>query len=457
MTFITILVISLKSLFMVLVLQLMKYITFYQYLFQPVDTSNSDELWRLEFPPPPSDRSPRISSVTPQFITTIPERLGEDSSLPESEEDEQVSDKISNESSQPKVTSKDWEVQMLVQQFEKNVRQQRRRHSSADALTWDKVLHLRDVALVGHQGPESGRRHHRRKYSLVEEGTLHDWTGSSLVQSSSHTSLMEARGGQRTILSKSPRRRSYGQQKQFEPPTARKNSMPILPHCSSIGMSRWLSMDDAKSEGCRSQDSSLHTTLSSGYSQETVIGVESRFSSVDDVRRDRSTGLGMRSPSSPNVVTDRDCSTAFEYATTAGLHLPEWPSSPCLPTISEDEQSHTIVSLPTTSTGRSASLSTLPLGNHHNESSHNAQSFQNVRTLTGTSFRRRASADFGSRDQARSSSIPDNLCLVNNVRASIITTSSRGTSNNNIVDSPLLSPESSVVISIPEYEPLLRP
>lgn len=400
-----------------------------------------------------------MSSTLPQIISTIPERLVEESSLPESEEEDQVADKLLSESSEQKVTATDWEVQMLVQQFEKNVRQ-RRRHSSGEALTWDKVLHLRNVALIGDQGPESGRsnyRHHRRKYSLVEEGTLHQWAGSSMVQSSSHTSLTEAKGSQRT-MTKSPRRKSYGQPKHFEPPSTRKNSMPILPHCSSIGMSRWLSMDDAKSEGCRSQDSSLHTTLSSAYSQETVIGVESRFASIDDVRRESATGLGMRSPSSPNVVTDRDCTTSFEYATTSGSNLPEWPSSPCLPTISEDEQSHSTFAPSSTSTGRSASLSTLPLGNKPSESSHNAHSLQNVKTFTGTTCRRRSSVDSGSRDQARSSSTPDNLCLVNNIRASNTTTIfSRGTTNNNIIDSPPQSPEPSVVILIPEHEPLLSP
>lgn len=350
---------------------------------------------------------------------------------------------------------------MLVQQFEKNVRQQRRRHSSGEALTWDKVLHLRNVALIGDQGPESGRsnnsRHNRRKYSLVEEGTLRQWAASSMVQSSSHTSLVEAKGSHRTA-GKGPRRRSYGQQKHVEPPSARKNSMPILPHCSSIGMSRWLSMDDAKSEGCRSQDSSLHTTLSSAYSQETVIGVESRFSSVDDLRGERTTGLGMRSPSSPNVVTDRDCTTAFEYSTASGSLLPEWPSSPCLPTISEDEQSSQAAVPASSTTGRSASLSTLPSCSQPSESSsYSAQSLQNVRTFAGSSCRRRASADFGSRDQARSSSTPDNLCLGNNVRASNTVIPSRGISNNNVIDTPPLSPQSSVVISIPEYEPLLSP
>lgn len=213
-------------------------------------------------------------------------------------------------------------------------------------------------------------------------------------------------------------------------------------------------MDDAKSEGCRSQDSSLQTTMSSAYSQETVIGVESRFSSVDDVRRERTTGLGIRSPSSPNFVTDRDCTTSFEYATASGSHLPEWPSSPCLPTISEDEQCYVVTSTPASSTGRSASLSTLlPIGSPPSESSYSAQSLQNVRTTC----RRRASADFGSRDQARSTSTPDNLCLGNNVRVSSTSIASRGTSNNNIRDTSQLSPQSNVVISIPDYEPLLSP
>lgn len=345
---------------------------------------------------------------------------------------------------------------MLVQQFERNVRQQNRRHSSGEALTWDKVFHLRNVALVEDQGPESSHssnRHHRRKYSLVEEGSLRQWAASSIVQSSSHMSLMEAKGGHKTLM-KSPRRRSYGHQRFTEPPSARKNSLPILPQCSSIGMSRWLSMDDAKSEGCRSQDSSLHTTLSSAYSQETVIGVESRFSSVDDVRREKTTGLGIRSPSSPNFVTDRDCTTSFDY----GSHLLEWPSSPCLPTISEDEQSHVISIAPNTSTGRSASLSTLTSGNQPSVPSNRAQSQEITRTSAGSSYRRRASADFSSRDRARSSSTPDNLCLAN-IRFSNIANADRGVSNNNNNndDEQPVSPQPSVAISIPDYEPLLSP
>ncbi|XP_035221842.1 uncharacterized protein LOC118194750, partial [Stegodyphus dumicola] len=455
---------------------------------QIIDISKPEEMWRLEFPAPPSQLpiSLRVSPQEPVF-ETIPERLNEDLPLA-SEEEEENEDKI-DENFPDETLGKscsagnDWEVRMLVQQFEQNVRQQSRRHSSGEVLTWDRVLNLRKIASRAEKkSPEKVRSRTGRKYSLIEEGSLRQWaasgSSSGMAQSTSFTSLMgpDSRHGSSTTASgrtvpKSARRKSCGQHKRQEPPSGRKNSLPILPHCSSIGMSRWLSMDDAKSEGCRSHDSSLHTSMSSEYSQETVIGVDSRFSSVDDVRPSEGATLGTRSPSSPNVVTDREPQTSFAFS--AASALPEWPSSPCLPTIREDEQSIGAVVVPSASSPcRSLSHDCLPqmslstlVGQYHRSGAslkRQTESFHEPRTFSAMPYQRASASDskvsdLRSRTQSGTNVSLDSK-LFSNGKPTTSSSGSRTTlSSLELVRNNQSLSQSSVVIAIPEYEPLLSP
>ncbi|KAG8177906.1 hypothetical protein JTE90_020186 [Oedothorax gibbosus] len=357
--------------------------------------------WRLEFPPPPPEleEPPWCSGLKPIF-TTVPESLVEDVNPGQEEELNQPEDNSEQED------ANDWELKMLVEQFEENVhinthRNRGRRHSSGEALSWDAVLRSRNASGVRakkHSALSASAAHlggigTRRKYSLVETGSV--WRKSeatSISHSNSYSSLANLAGRPSHSMAENNcfRRTSVSQISSRNPflpnpdlPTARKSSLPTLPQQQSsrlMSMAQWMSMEQVKDNN-KDHEYSHQASMSSGCSQETVIEMDTKFSSVDNVNRynsDAST-LGTRSPSSPNVASDRDAHMSLDFS--GAPHLSDWPSSPCLPTIREDDQCANTPSM--SSPGRSVSHDCLPQAatlqqNHHSTDVHspgNSDSF----------------------------------------------------------------------------------
>ncbi|GIY92093.1 uncharacterized protein CEXT_70321 [Caerostris extrusa] len=267
------------------------------------DVSDQTELWRLEFPPPPPDmeEAPWVGVAKPIY-PVVAEGLIEVVHPPEEEKREHAADAT----------------------------------RSGEALTWDKVLHMRNSVRTKNSASESGDTRSGRKYSLIEEsstrsiGAMHQWAAvgvpSNVPQSTSYTSLMNPENRQDMLISETRGKvdpmnisqKNFGVLSIQAPPRGRKSSLPILPSPSTVCKARWLSMEDVKNN---KQEYNHQSSISSSCSQETVVEMEIKPSFVETTSR-----------------------------------LSDWPSSPCLPTIREDDQISCPLNTPLKSSpGRSVS------------------------------------------------------------------------------------------------------
>lgn len=344
----------------------------------PVTDSPEWKLW-AEFPPPPLElKEPTWSTPSNPIFTTVPESLVEDV-IPRPEEEI-----LQPEENPEKIDVNDWELKLLVKQFDESILMQNhsnkgRRHSSGEALSWDNVLHLRNTSVKAKKQSSSaaflGGTATRRKFSLVEEGSL--WRtktpeATSISESNSYSSLANIGGRPPHSIVENTSGNCYRRKSvshistnpflQEPPPTGRKSSLPTLPQQQFgqhglINMARWMSMDQVKDK--RNHEYSQQNSMSSTCSQETVIEMDTKFSSVDNVNHySDASMMGVRSPSSPNVATDRDLHMSLDFS--SANRLSDWPSSPCLPTIREDDQNGGANTPSKSSPGRSVSHDCLP-------------------------------------------------------------------------------------------------
>ncbi|GIY78879.1 cyclic nucleotide-gated cation channel alpha-3 [Caerostris darwini] len=450
---------------------------------QDPDVSDQTELWRLEFPPPPPDmeEAPWVGVAKPIY-PVVAEGLIEVVHPPE--EESKLPDKDSTQKG-----ANDWEVQMLVQQFEENVILQKgarsRRHSSGEALTWDKVLHMRNSVRTKNSASESGDTRSGRKYSLIEEsstrsiGAMHQWAAvgvpSNVPQSTSYTSLMNPENRQDMLISETRdnfdpmniSQKNFGVLSIQAPPRGRKSSLPILPAPSTVCKARWLSMEDVKNN---KQEYNHQSSISSSCSQETVVEMEIKPSFVESIHSQDKLKLSTRSPSSPNVAADRDSNMSLDFSATS--RLSDWPSSPCLPTIREDDQISCPLNTPLKSSpGRSVSHDclpkrvSLPTGKQNYRTVSCPQgnpdsfhSFETVRDTTSQEVVKRDSVvlnlDLRShhyQEVAQENQYYSNIRATNNSSRPALSSTAPLKDNRRSIS------QNSVVIAIPECEPVLSP
>ncbi|CAL1278582.1 unnamed protein product [Larinioides sclopetarius] len=445
---------------------------------QDPTVEEQEEMWRLEFPPPPPDmeEAPWMG-VSKPIYPVVSESLIDTVNPPE--EDLPQLNKDAEKS------ANDWEVQMLVQQFEENVLLQRgassRRHSSGEALTWDKALHMRNTIRTKNQTSDIGDRRSGRKYSLIEEsssrtiGAVSQWAEAgispSLPHSTSYTSLINLENRQGTLITeKSDKTDSvtFSQKNvalitQF-PPKVRKGSLPIISAASTICKTRCMSLEDVKNNETR--ECNHQTSISSSCSQETVVEMETKSPAVVDAHNYDKLKLSTRSPSSPNVSTDKEPHMSIDFS-----RLSDWPSSPCLPTIREDDQMSGSANTPLKSSpGRSVShdclpkKGSLPIGKQSYKTTSrppcNPDSFHSLETICN------ASGQAGKRDSVVLSldprshhyqeMAPDNQ-YYSNIRAANISSRQTLGSGMPVKDNSRSISQSNVVVSIPECDPVLSP
>ncbi|KAF8794801.1 Cyclic nucleotide-gated cation channel like protein [Argiope bruennichi] len=445
---------------------------------QDPTAEEQEELWRLEFPPPPPDmeEAPWLNVSKPIF-PVVAESLID--TVNPSEEDLQEINKDTQKN------TNDWEVQMLVQQFEENVLLQSgsnsRRHSSGEALTWDKVLRMRNTVQTKNQTSELGDPRSGRKYSLIEEsssktiGAVREWAAagmsSNVPHSSSYTSLINPENRQGTIMTEkndktdyvAPPEKNVGLFHQI-PPKTRKGSLPTIPTASTICKARCVSMEDVKTH--KSRECHHEASVSSSCSQETVVEMEIKSSTSEDIHNYDKIKLGTRSPSSPNVATDKESHVALDFS-----RLSDWPSSPCLPTIREDDQTSGTANTPLkTSPGRSVShdclpkKGSLPIGKHSYRATSrpqgNPDSFHSLETICDTSGqtmqRDCVVLNLDSRSHHYQEVTPDNQ-YYSHVRAANVPSRPPLSSGMPLKDNSRSISQGSVVIAIPECDPVLSP
>ncbi|GFQ68446.1 cyclic nucleotide-gated cation channel alpha-3 [Trichonephila clavata] len=449
---------------------------------QDPEESETSELWRLEFPPPPPDMNEMPwAGVSKPIYPTVPVDLIEEV-IPTEEE------RIQSEKNLTTKTTNDWEVKMLIQQFEEKVVLQRetssRRHSSGEALTWDKVLQLRKTEKTTNERSEINDNRTGRKYSLVEEGSstsigaIRKWVttsvSSSVTQSTSYTSLTNLEDHEDSIASKmrynieSSPQGNFGSQGNHGLPSRRKSSLPILPMPSSASTTRWLSMEDVKNND--NHEYNHQNSISSSCSQETVVEMDIKSSSAEDVHCHEKVKLSTRSPSSPNVATDRELNASLDFS--AASHLSDWPSSPCLPTIREDEQcSGPISTHLKSSSGRSISndslpkRASLPIGKQgcRTISSYqgNPEPFHSLETVHDTTDQELENKDtilnLGLQNHYYQEATLDNQYRSNVREVNNSTSRPNLSSTSPLKDNTRSISQNNVVITIPECESILSP
>ncbi|GBN93347.1 hypothetical protein AVEN_38432-1 [Araneus ventricosus] len=382
-------------------------------------------------------------------------------------------------------SANDWEVQMLVQQFEENVLLQRgassRRHSSGEALTWDKVLRMRNTVRTKNQTSDIGDPRSGRKYSLIEEGSsrtigaVSQWGEAGISpgvpHSTSYTSLINLENRQGTLIAeKSDKADSLAfPHKNVAlftqvPPKGRKSSLPIISTASTICKARCMSMEDVKNNKIR--ECNHQSSISSSCSQETVVEMETKSSTAEDVHNYDKIKLSTRSPSSPNVATDKESHMSLDFS-----RLSDWPSSPCLPTIREDDQTSGSANTPLKSSpGRSVShdclpkKGSLPIGKQSYKTTSrppcNPDSFHSLETICNTSgqavMRDSVVLNLDPRSHHYQEMTPDNQ-YYSNIRAANISSRPTLSSGMPLKDNSRSISQSSVVIAIPECDPVLSP
>ncbi|GFU12450.1 cyclic nucleotide-gated cation channel alpha-3 [Nephila pilipes] len=450
---------------------------------QDPEESESTELWRLEFPPPPPDmnEAPWVG-VSKSIYPTVPVDLIEEVIQTEDE-------RLQSENGPAPKTTNDWEVRMLIEQFEENVVLQRetssRRHSSGEALTWDKVLRLRNTVRTRNEMSGMSDNRSGRKYSLVEGssstsiGAMCNWvtteSSSSVTQSTSYTSLTNLDDHKSSVASKmryntdSTLQSNFESQSNHGPPRGRKNSLPILPMPSSACNAHWLSMEDVKDN--ENHEYNHQTSVSSSCSQETVVEMDVKSSSAENVHCHEKVKLSTRSPSSPNVAADRESHMPLDFS--AASNLSDWPSSPCLPTIREDEQcSGTTSTHLKSSSARSIShdclpkRASLPVGKQgcRTISSHsgNPEPFHSLETVHDTTDQELENRDnvilnLDLQNDYYQETTLDNQYRPNIREASNLTSRPTLSSTSPLKDNAKSISQNNVVITIPKCESVLSP
>ncbi|XP_022257914.1 uncharacterized protein LOC111089528 [Limulus polyphemus] len=299
-----------------------------------------DELWKVEFPVKNNVHVEASSSSTRRH-SVVPDSFDHQVDL--------YPDSKSSDSSQDKTPNNDWEVRMLVEEFEKKVQeQQKRRHSSGEMLSWRRVLgtdlhyHKQPICHPGGQVRKlSLRDDWLRQYSCssrnkkscprvsVSDYFLHDNLnpGSRTATSASMYDItstplpkgkfrgFEAKQGSRCFprptKTASHRRQLFKQNKQHSMTDPSPNMSPLQKRRHLL---RWVSLDDSSCpQDCES-------TLGRVKSEPTTEDIHFKF-------QNRDTHALLKPPMLPS-----------ERFLSAGLKTREfigWPSSPCLPTITE--------------------------------------------------------------------------------------------------------------------------
>ncbi|XP_075541048.1 uncharacterized protein LOC142575518 isoform X1 [Dermacentor variabilis] len=338
-----------------------------------------EDLWKLEFPA--SQDQSKATSIDLSLSTSKMSSGGSCTTLPDLAVPQPYSPPArSGSATSPLLTyprpptsanSDDWEVQMLVEEFEKKVQEEQcgsRRHSSCEPLSWSRALsrNLTHVAAEPHYkrhatstsspfgSQEEGRRRRlRRKHSLRDDRLLRCLAGRQAPAADARPKLTR-------FASLDMPRYHRQQQKQH----LLQNHYGDEPG-ETGGFPESSSGDHLRSSSSRGaalkrrafwQSRQRHNTFFAGQpsssglanDKQRLLGAwrsldEECEPPEDDHRRLQETSfsnecLWQPSPARPQPAAAlvKQASTASSVSSSFSSHIAGWPSTPCLPTIKED-------------------------------------------------------------------------------------------------------------------------
>ncbi|KAL3244214.1 hypothetical protein MRX96_018841 [Rhipicephalus microplus] len=345
-----------------------------------------EDLWKLEFPA--SQDQSRATSIDFSMSTSKMSSGGSCTTLPDLAVPKPYSPTVRSGSvTSPLLTyprpptsanSDDWEVQMLVEEFEKKVQQEEqsgsRRHSSCEPLSWSRALsrnlthvtaeplykrHATSTSSPFSSQEEGRRRRLRRKYSLRDDRLLRCLAGRQATATDARPKLTR-------FASLDMPRYHRQQQKQHllqnhygeEPGDTR--GFPESSSSDHLRSSSSSSRGAANKRRAFWQSRQRHNTFFAGQlASSAVLGNDKHrllgaWRSLDeecepppehDHRRLQETSfsnecLWQPSParSQPTAVLKQQASTTSSVSSWSSFssHIAGWPSTPCLPTIKED-------------------------------------------------------------------------------------------------------------------------
>ncbi|KAL1428639.1 hypothetical protein MTO96_002992 [Rhipicephalus appendiculatus] len=273
--------------------------------------------------------------------------------------------------------SDDWEVQMLVEEFEKKVQQEEqsgsRRHSSCEPLSWSRALsrNLTHVAVEPHHkrhatstsspfsSQEEGRRRRlRRKHSLRDDRLLRCLAGRQATATDARPKLTRFASLDMPRYHRQQQKQHLLQNHYGEEPGETRG----FPESSSSDHLRSSSSSRGAALKRRAfwQSRQRHNTFFAGQAtssavlgndKQRLLGAwrsldeECEPPAEDDHRLLQETSfsnecLWQPSParSQPTAVLKQQASTTSSVSSSSSFssHIAGWPSTPCLPTIKED-------------------------------------------------------------------------------------------------------------------------
>ncbi|KAH6932731.1 hypothetical protein HPB50_009052 [Hyalomma asiaticum] len=342
-----------------------------------------EDLWKLEFPA--SQDQSNATSIDFSLSTSKMSSGGSCTTLPDLAVPQPYSPPVrSGSATSPLLTyprpptstnSDDWEVQMLVEEFEKKVQQEEqsgsRRHSSCEPLSWSRALsrNLTHVAAEPHykrhatstsspfSSQEEGRRRRlRRKHSLRDDRLLRCLAGRQATATDARPKLTR-------FASLDVPRYHRQQQKQH----LLQNHYGDEPG-ETRGFPESSSSDHLRSSSSRGaalkrrafwQSRQRHNTFFAGQQASSAVpgGDKQRLLGAwrsldeeceppeDDHRRLQETSFSneclwqpspARSQPAAAVLKQQASTTSSVSSSSFSSHIAGWPSTPCLPTIKED-------------------------------------------------------------------------------------------------------------------------
>lgn len=317
-----------------------------------------EDLWKLEFPAS-QDHSKatsmeQLSKHSSGSCATLPDLQGECS--PPMRARSMTSSLASLRRPPTSSNSDDWEVKMLVEEFEKKIKEDEssRRHSSYDALSWNRVLSRnlthgdlsrRPMTTSSPYGSqEEGRRKHlRRKHSLRDDRLLRSLAARQAA--------LDARPKLTRFASLDvPRynRYRYNQHNNQAEDSAPADRFPQSASSDHLTTASRASLKRrAFFQSRQRQNSYLAGQSPGGNEQQRLLA----WRSLDEECETNVIGSGeihqvQETSFSNECLWQPDQSflphpppPPPQVATAGGPYIAGWPSTPCLPTIKEDSGS----------------------------------------------------------------------------------------------------------------------
>ncbi|KAH7960662.1 hypothetical protein HPB49_022136 [Dermacentor silvarum] len=470
-----------------------------------------EDLWKLEFPA--SQDQSKATSIDLSLSTSRMSSGGSCTTLPDLAAPQPFSPPVrSGSATSPLLTyprpptstnSDDWEVQMLVEEFEKKVQEEQcgsRRHSSCEPLSWSRALsrtlshvaaaephhkrHATSTSSPFSSQEEGRRRRLRRKHSLRDDRLLRCLAGRQATATDARPKLtrfasLDVPRYHRQQQKQQLLHNHYGDESGEAGAFPESSSSDHLRSSSSRGA--------ALKRRAFWQSRQRHNTFFAGQpsssglanDKQRLLGAwrsldEECEPPEDDHRRLQETSFSNECLWQPSPARSQPAAVLVKQASAVSSsfssHIAGWPSTPCLPTIKEDTGPGGAGGAG--GTGRHDLTKALKLSSSGSRSySENCLADADVGAATQLSLTRRSSSSGGGGTSSSNSSTETTIqepasspqqrqqqqqqCISSSTRTTVAMTETIARSTGGLTTvSAVQGKADSVAISIPDTEPI---